>query len=577
MKKLRYITFLSVITILTFGCNKNFLDRVPQDQISEPAFWKTPNDLQLYVNNLYPRLGTYTFTRDQGSDNSLSSSYRSSRMLGQVLSTTDATGGEYGYIRQVNIMITNMDKVTDPGADHYKGEAYYFRAFHYFIILKDVGAAQIVKEPLNATDKELYAILRSPRDSVADFILSDLDKAISLLKTKSELAKTSEYQRISKDAALAFKSRVALYEGTWEKYHDGTPFGVPGADYNRYFTQAADAAKALMDQFGYTLDDDYQSVFTHHELSGTPIASDEIIFARQFDRVKYNATWAAAGEQMNSWPVGIGYTRSAIRSYLCMDGLPISVSPLYVGDTSLATITQNRDPRLDMTIYTPGELWRVSGTGDSTWFPAPFMGPNGGTLVTGYVSEKFYIRDVFETPGQNRLTWDHVIIYFRYAEVLLNYAEAKAELGQLDQAAADISINQLRLRASVQMPPLMVGSIVTDPDWPDWGYSPSPLIQEIRRERRIELMGEEFRFDDLMRWAAAKLITGNNYRGSYYGPVMKQLNGQGNIPRDDDNYLQPLKSFLPDGYQFDPERDYLLPFPIDQITLNPKLTQNPGW
>lgn len=147
----------------------------------------------------------------------------------------------------------------------------------------------------------------------------------------------------------------------------------------------------------------------------------------------------------------------------------------------------------------------------------------------------------------------------------------------MDQAAADISINRLRSRASVQMPPLIVGSIVTDPDWPDWGYSLSPLIEEIRRERRVELMGEEFRFDDLMRWAAAKLITGQNYRGGYYGSIMQQMNGQGTILRDDENYFQPLRNFLPDGYQFDPERDYLLPFPIDEITINPKLTQNPGW
>lgn len=565
------------LAVLAFGCNEDFLDRVPQDQISAPAFWKTPNDLQLYANKLYERLGKNSFTlQDAGSDNALINSYHSSRMLGEVLVTTNAIGDEYTYIRQVNFMIANMDRVTDPEADHYKGEAYYFRAFHYFILLKDVGAAQIVKEPLNANDEKLYEILRSPRDSVADFILSDLDKAISLLKRKSDLSKSGGYERISKEAALAFKSRVALYEGSWQKYHNGTPFGVPNSDYPKYFTQAADAAKTLMDEFDYRLDDDYQSVFRHSELAGTTIASDEIIFARQFDHVKYNTNWAAAGEHMNTWPHG-GYTRSAIRSYLCTDGLPISVSSLYVGDTTLATITQNRDPRLAMTIYTPGELWRVSGTGDSTWFPESFLGPNGRSLGTGYVSQKFYIPDVFETPGQNRLTWDHITIYFRYGEVLLNYAEAKAELGQLDQAAADISINRLRSRASVQMPPLIVGSIVTDPDWPDWGYSLSPLLQEIRRERRIELLGENFRFDDLMRWAGAKLITGKNYRGGYYEWLMVQTQHMHDIPRDADNYLQPFKDFLPDGYQFDPNRDYLLPFPIDEITLNPELTQNPGW
>src|SRR5690606_20092863 len=98
----------------------------------------------------------------------------------------------------------------------------------------------------------------------------------------------------------------------------------------------------------------------------------------------------------------------------------------------------------------------------------------------------------------------------------LNYAEAKAELGEFDQAVADITINKLRSRATVNMPSLMVGAIVTDPDWPDHGYSLSPQIQEIRRERRVELLGEDFRFDDIRRWAAAKLIIGKNFQGAYF-------------------------------------------------------------
>lgn len=584
MKKLKYIALLLVLTAFTFGCNKDFLDRVPQDQISEPAFWKTPNDLKLYVNNLYKRLGQlrYAAVLDEGSDNALATNYKKSQMLGQVLVTADAIGNEYTYIRNVNIMIANMDKVTDPDGNQYKGEAYYIRAFHYFLLLRAVGGVQIVKKPLKSGDEQLYKILRSRRDSVADFILSDLDKAVSLLKKKSDLAKSGEYQRISKDAALAFESRVALYEGTWEKYHNGTPFGVPNADYNKYFSKCVQASQDLMDHFGYKLDDDYQSVFNHHEASGTPVASDEIIFARQWNHLQYNSS-TFGFEWLNAWPYYIGYTRSAIRSYLCTDGLPISISPLYKGDHSLATIAENRDPRLGMTIFTPGEIWSISSIGDTAWFDTPFTiyangkSSNIGNTYepTGYTSQKFYTYDL-QRPTANGITWDLILIYYRYGEVLLNYAEAKAELGQFDQAAADASINRLRSRASVHMPPLKVGSIVTDPDWPDWGYPLSPLLQEIRRERRVELLGEDFRFDDLMRWAAAKLITGKNYRGAYFEPIMD--NGAGkNIPRDADNYFQPFKNDLPDGYQFDPNRDYLLPFPVDEITLNPKLTQNPGW
>lgn len=578
MKKPIYILLLWFLTVLTFSCNDDFLDRPPLDEISDPSYWKTANDLELYVNGLYTQLGQVrnAVFLDENSDNALSSQYQSSRLTGTVSQTTDAIGSTYKNIRKINIMITNMSKVTDPEGDQYKGEAYFFRAWFYFDVLKSVGAAQIVKKPLSSNDEELYTILRSPRDSVADFILSDLDSAINLLKTKIEITKSGDGQRINKGAALAFKSRVALYEGSWEKYHNGTPFGVDNADYNKYFLQAADAAKTLMDEQSYSLDDDYQSLFTHHELSGNAIASDEIILARQWDRLKYNnATYGF--EMMNEWPYAIGYTRSAMRSYLCTDGLPIGVSPLYQGDTSLATITKHRDPRLDMTLYTPGELWRISAIGDTTWFADPFTTVNLSSFYepTGYTSQKFYTYDL-EQAGANRLTWDEILIYFRYGEVLLNYAEAMAELGKFDQATADISINKLRSRPSVNMPPLEVNHIVTDPDWPDWGYTLSPLLQEIRRERRVELMGESFRFDDLMRWAGAKLIVGQNYRGAYFEPIMN--NGEGkNIPRDDDNYFEPYKDELPTGYQFDPERDYLLPFPQNQIVLNPKLTPNPGW
>jgi hypothetical protein len=420
---------------------------------------------------------------------------------------------------------------------------------------------------------------RSPRDSVAYFILSDLDKAISLLKTKNDLKLTNEYQRINKDAALAFKARVALFEGTWEKYHNGTPFGVQGGDANKFLRLAADAAKTLMDNYGYTLDDDFQKVFNDHTIAGAQIPIKEIIFARQFSNLKFGGGGKEifGNPDINQWPHKVGYTRDAIRSFLCTDGLPISVSPLYQGDKSLAGIGKNRDPRLDMSVFTPGEIYRISGKGDTTRFVDPFTTVDATAQYepTGYTSQKFYTYDL-EAAGLNPKTWDMSTTFFRYGEVLLNYAEAKAELGEFDQGVANATINKLRSRATVHMPSLTVSAIVTDPDWPNYGYTLSPLLQEIRRERRVELLGEDFRFDDLRRWAAAKLIVGQNYRGAYFEPIMNNGSGK-TIGKDDENYILPFKTQLPNGYQFDPGKNYLMPFPQDQITLNPNLAPNPGW
>lgn len=578
MKKFKSIISFFVLVAFTAGCSKDFLDRAPLDTISEPEFWKTANDLQLYVNNLYHNSWKNQYTMDDGSDNALSTNGASTWMNGLTQPTADAIASSYTNIRSVNIMIANMDKVTQADGNQYKGEAYFIRARYYFDILRNVGAAQLVKEPLNSTDERLY-VLRSRRDSVADFILSDLDKAISLLKTKDDLKKSNEYQRINKDAALAFKARIALFEGTWEKYHNGTPFGVPGGDYNKFLRIAADAAKLIIDNYGYTLDDDFQKVHNDHTIAGAQIPVKEVIFARQFSNLKFGGGGREifGNPDINQWPHKVGYTRSAIRSFLCTDGLPISVSPLYQGEQSLADIGKNRDPRLDMSVFTPGEIYRISAKGDTTRFVNPFttVDAAGQYQPTGYTSEKFYTYDL-ENPVSNPKTWDMITVFFRYGEVLLNYAEAKAELGEFDQAVADITINKLRARASVNMPPLMVNAIVTDPDWPDHGYTLSPVMQEVRRERRVELLGEDFRFDDIRRWAAAKLIIGQNFRGAYFEPIMDNGSGK-TVTKDADNYIQPFKTQLPSGYQFDPGKNYLMPFPMNEQVLNPGLSKNPGW
>jgi hypothetical protein len=161
----------------------------------------------------------------------------------------------------------------------------------------------------------------------------------------------------------------------------------------------------------------------------------------------------------------------------------------------------------------------------------------------------------------------------RFAEALLTYAEAKAELGTITQSDIDLSINKLRSR--IGMPALVMNNITVDPNWPDYGYSVSPVIQEIRRERKVELFGEGYRWDDLMRWSAHKIFIGKRPQGAFYTAEFKAKNK--NLPFDAQGYLDPYQKSIPNGYGFNPSRDYLLPIPTNEITLNPKLIQNPGW
>lgn len=271
-------------------------------------------------------------------------------------------------------------------------------------------------------------------------------------------------------------------------------------------------------------------------------------------------------------------TKRLVDSYLCTDGLPIAVSSLYKGDDSLNAVIKNRDPRLAQVLYTPGDtIYLHLPDGTNSIFDKPgFTYAFDQLCTTGYQLQKGNNTDHAQSDATTR-----GLIYMRYAEILLNYAEAKAELGTITQADLDKSINLLRDR--VDMPHLVLNNITPDPNWlfPDL----SPIINEVRRERNVEIGCEGFRFDDIMRWAAAdELIIGwkpkgakwEQWEGVYTNPPV--VAGQ-NVYVDAQGYIEPLMkdALLQNGYQFNIDRDYLLPLPTDQLTLNPNMKQNPGW
>src|SRR5699024_9362028 len=267
-------------------------------------------------------------------------------------------------------------------------------------------------------------------------------------------------------------------------------------------------------------------------------------------------------------PSGHGVTKQLADAYLCADGNPISASPLFQGYESLSIEKENRDPRFYQTIATPDAEWKIYEDTTQYWeelysqlnTSSDYRSPTGYILKKGYDPRMEYHTPQFEESPS---------IIYRYAEVLLNFAEAKAELGTLSQEDINLSIKKLRDR--VGMPNLVLSNISHDPDWnfPDL----SPAINEIRRERRVELAAEGFRWDDIARWAAAdELIAGDRPRGFYAGQIENVA-----YPVDGQGFMDPYQTIIPNGYGFNLDRDYLDPISKTEIELNSNLEQNPGW
>ena len=587
MKFIKYVSAGLVCLLALASCEQDFLERSPEVNISDGEFWKTKNDLQLYTNNFYNNFlpsyqgyftqGIYGLDADEGTDNMVHLNFN-----GQILNgerTVPSSGGgwsisEWGRIRNVNYFLQNYTKSTEnfEVIKEHVGEAYYFRALLYFDLMKKFGNLPWIDKALTPSDVEFLNAPRISRGIIADNILADLDKAVLYLPTKS----ASSSNRIYREVAMALQSRIALYEGTWEKYHAGTVFGVTGSNGDKYLTKAATVSKAIIDSGIFDLDNKstgsnrgYWSLFNQSNYD----SSKEVMFYRRFDIASnFTNRWAEYGARGN----GKGFTKSLVDDYLCTDGKPISTSSLYQGDATLVNVVKNRDPRLNQSIHVNDGLHaitnnRPSGLADNLFVNPTVDQATEDNCSTGY--QRFKGTDPNYTKQFNGMG-DAGLIFFRYAEVLLNYAEAKAELGTITQADLDISVNKLRARVS--MPNLVIGAIVTDTNW---GFPAlSPIINEVRRERRIELAVEGFRHDDIWRWAAAdELIIGKKPLGAKKAQ-WATVPGINLYKVNADGYVEPYQSVgaMATGYKFKADRDYLLPIPLNQITLA-GYTQNPNW
>ena len=571
--KIKKIIFSTIAILFIATSCEDYLERLPLDQIATDDYWTITNDLMLYTNQFYPSFSDGSswsggiYWLDQNSDDIAHQNYN--RHLAGLTTVPSSGGLSYTNIRRVNFFFENYEKCQDPFDEykHYVGEAYFFRAFYYFSLLRTYGAVPWIDKTLLPDSPELYSA-KTPRNTLVNNMVADLDKAIEYMVSGPNV----NGNRLNREIAMLFKARVCLYEGTWEKYHAGTVFGVSGGDPNSFLTLAATTAEQLIDSGVYQLFStgdpywDYWHLFNPLDYSGF----DEIMLWKKYD-LGLNFVH---NHQRYLPRIGhrLGHTKTAIEDYLCSDGLPIALSPLYLGDTTLVVTTTNRDPRLKQTIYTPGWPREIQGT-DTVWvFERSDLYVSYYQCTTGYQANKGAVTDANQWYAGNVGTNPSPI--FRYGEALLIFAEAKAELTTLTQEDVDKSINLLRDR--VNMPHLVLADIQTDPNW--LFPSLSPIINEVRRERHIELNAEGFRKDDIYRWRAHHMLVGVNPRGCYFDQAMyPELTPGVNVDVDDDGYVVLYRDQLPNGYGFDPERDYLMPFSVEQLTLNENLVQNPGW
>ena len=573
MKKYLIILTSSTLLVLMGACKKDFLNRTPLDEVTTEDFFKSPEDLKTYMNSFYTA-GNFPKYANHGDDydsDNQNNGAPNQRLQGtRTLTTSDSIG--FGDVRRINYFFDNYQVVQEKHdlADYqqYLGEAYFFRGLIYFNLLKSYGDIQIVTTELGTNSPELFNA-RDARNQVADFIIGQLDSAALYLSGD----KTSGAGRLNRWMALLIQSRVALYEGTWEKYHNGTEFGVEQANPQKYLQKAAQAAKEVIESGIYSVysngkpDSDYKDLFAALDYT----SNTEVMFWRKYDNelTKGSGTFTNDRFFRMETPSNKTITKELADAYLCTDGRAITGNSLFKGYANVEEEAKNRDPRFYQTIARPQDVWKIqsddkvelyTGVYNRLNSTGDYNAPTGYVIQKGYNPDmKYHVQQYEESPG----------LIYRYAEVLLNYAEAKAELGEINQEDINISIKPLRDR--VGMPNLVLADIAIDPNWNFPALT--AIINEVRRERRVELAGEGLRWDDIARWAAAdELIVGKRPKGFLATQVT-----QNPFPVDQDGFLDPLQNAMPNGWGFKLDRDYLNSIPESEIVLNDNLTQNPGW
>ena len=571
MKKITYI--LGLFSMLTF---QSCLDMEPKTQLADTNYWQTPDHFKLFATQFYG--WTVDFKQ---LDDSPHSDVRSDLRTGITLDvysngtnsipSSDKTyTNNYNRIRQVNTLLQQAEGYAAPAdIETSVGEAHFFRAYCYFDLLQVYGDVIITRTPLDIDSPEMQ-MARNSRDEVVDFILEDLEEAIRLLPEANEISSKDE-GRLSSQAASAFLSRVALYEGTWQKFRNG---GQNNDRSSALLDIAATSAHDVIESGFFELfapeelgTEAYKYLFILENDKSNPAGitksgNKEYIFTRRHD-----PTLASIGFNITQGRLGnaVYVTRKMANMYLQSNGLPIN--PQTWDYSKVDSEFKDRDNRMSNTLMIPGHTYWGTGGGRIDWTGSAeeianashknFMPSTG----TGYFPHKWCCeRDGVPTGME---AYDYPII--RYAEVLLNYAEAVFERDdKISDEDLAISLNLTRKRVNPNMPDLTNAFV---------SANNLDMRTEIRRERTVEFYDENFRIDDLKRWKTAEEempmnLTGVKWRGTEYetkwsDASSKTMDAEGCIIYEQGRVWE--------------EKHYLYTLPIDQLKLNPNLKQNPGW
>ncbi|CCH53634.1 RagB/SusD domain protein [Fibrisoma limi BUZ 3] len=589
-----YKEWLFLLGALTLaGCNE--LDQVPQATATKTAVFGSEKGLELYANSFYTIIpdGNSIIRSDEMVD------YAARTQVPDFLrdgayGPRQSSGWDWRPLRNINYFLENN---TDPAVPvevrrHYGALARFFRAWFYFDKVKRFGDVPWINRTLPVDDEALYSG-RDPRAVVMDSVLADLNYACQNIRTTSDNSRTL----ITKAVANGFKSRVCLFEGTFRKYNTSYQLGGTA---NQWLTEAVSAAETVMKTGGFNLNEaggptaSYRQLFT----SKTPVSTEVMLSAVADPALGvYNDAnwwWTSA-----TYGARVSLIRTFVNTYLTVDGTPFTATAGYQTKT-FAEEVKNRDRRLQQTIRM-GNYQRVNG---GALEPAP---PVFSYTYTGYQPIKWTLDDTYFDGGTRN---DNSIAVMRYAEVLLNYAEAKAELRTLTDEDWSKTVGALRKRAGI------TGGLTAKPTTVDpylqATYFPGiadPALLEIRRERGIELVLEGFRFYDLVRWHRGELMT-QTWNGFYvpsidkpmdlnedgkndvyfyndkpvtpslpgvtYINVAPTVNGVANPQRLSNDTSGEL-TWLTNIPRVWTEKNYLYPIPEADRQVNPKLGQNPGW
>ena len=584
MKKI-LLSFIAVLLIT--ACN---MEELPEAQISKEPVFSSETGLKMYTNSFYDMFPSST------TNNTYSYYIATNNVIKYFTengySPEESSGWNWGNLRNINYFIVNCtdESLSAEIRNNYLGIARFFRAYYYFGMMTRFGDLPWIDHPLDVGDPLLYA-KRDDRTLIITKIKEDLDFAIANIKEKKDKSSST----ITSTVAAAFKSRICLWEGTFRKYHTEVSLQSTA---NEWLTEAVTASQYVMDA-GYSIykdlgvDKSYQQLF----LTKSPIAS-EVLYAVTFD-----GSLGVVHSGNRRWTsVTLGSTPSLIKSfvntYLMLDGTPFTDKPDYK-TSSFQEECKNRDMRLSQTIRTPGYT-RISG-GSIVETP-----PNYAYAITGYHTSKFTLKDA---QYDNVDICDNNVPVFRYAEVLLNYAEAKAELGTLTDSDWSKTIGTLRARAGItgglNSKPTKVDQYLQQRFFPTIN---NPEILEIRRERSIELSFEGFSWQDILRWKVGELAT-RDWDGIYIPEfeVPYDMNEDGKLDVCFTKLLNPVKVpgvfylyvgeklangadnnvqlgadghtlvFLKNQKRTWHDKLYFYPIPAGDLVKNPNLGQNTGW